>query len=563
MSILIANLGTSDLAVKVGNSYFPVGFDRQEPNMIEPKQDTSEFIEWNERNDKIHQFSQNSLNIKLSGNRILFREFTERLSNLYQEEPDAWHEQIRPGRIWGVVESALKLKDKNGLQKICFFSTDQPEQEKIGRLTDTIYLFDILKGWFYRQYPEQLGDGLNKIKIVNKSINFSAIDQDKLFDFYYQFLAPFDKNATLLISVKGGTPQMQTALRIQSMSSDFRRQIYLEPKLVVTNILKGNYSECIRISYWQYQRVQKYQMILALLEHWDFNGAVLVLQDWSRNLQSLIDRHVEDSDNKLRKSADCTKYTVLVLEIAIALFNLDIKSAQNKLKELKRFPEPDRLRFLKVFIEEKYDVSHNLYGQCKVYFETGQISNFLARLASFHEFTQIRMIQKLDQNKYFIESNDGYFLKTKLLQNNNKSLWNFFWEDYKLIYKPNECSIPPAHEDLRMGNRLIRKIYLHALVLSLDCNLSKPDHSFWSKLDFWYSKRNTLVHSSKGINKDRVNDVWKNRELKKYNDACEYNSILDIMNEILITLGEADTEHHDLYISIRDAVIIQLNDDLQ
>jgi len=33
MAILIANIGTSDLAVKIEEYFIPVGFDRSEPNI--------------------------------------------------------------------------------------------------------------------------------------------------------------------------------------------------------------------------------------------------------------------------------------------------------------------------------------------------------------------------------------------------------------------------------------------------------------------------------------------------------------------------------------------------
>ena len=64
MPTLVANIGTSDIAVKVGGYYLPLGFDRQEPNLEEPNAATSEGEVWRYRRLLLSDFL-NSISISV------------------------------------------------------------------------------------------------------------------------------------------------------------------------------------------------------------------------------------------------------------------------------------------------------------------------------------------------------------------------------------------------------------------------------------------------------------------------------------------------------------------
>lgn len=103
MTILIINLGTSDLAVKIDDHYFPIKFDRNEPNIILPPKGSNEEALWNQREDYIEEFLCNELNLDKTAS---FRDLTKKTLKEYKNNFDDWHERLHPGRIWGIIKTA-------------------------------------------------------------------------------------------------------------------------------------------------------------------------------------------------------------------------------------------------------------------------------------------------------------------------------------------------------------------------------------------------------------------------------------------------------------------------
>jgi len=167
MTILIANIGTSDLAVKIDDYYLPVRFDRSEPNLDQ--------------------------------------------SNLTEDEKIIWSNDWRQDDI---------------INKLC------PE---IG----------------IEIYPD-----------VTTKLSFRELTE--------KLLAVYEKDEAILVSIKGGTPQMQTALRLQAVASTISKQLFIDPQLSVKNILHGQPSPCQLTAYWKYMRNQNYKTVETLLERWDF-----------------------------------------------------------------------------------------------------------------------------------------------------------------------------------------------------------------------------------------------------------------------------------------------------
>ena len=126
-----------------------------------------------------------------------------------------------------------------------------------------------------------------------------------------------------MISIKGGTPQMQTALRIQAIASSLAKQLFIDPKLSIKQVLAGEASECELTSYWRYMRTQRYQSVKLLLdERWDFDGARQILKDWSKVLEFLDKRQISKEIN-LSNAKTRIKKIVQALNLGVNYLNLD------------------------------------------------------------------------------------------------------------------------------------------------------------------------------------------------------------------------------------------------
>ncbi|AMW31631.1 hypothetical protein [Arthrospira platensis] len=191
MTILIANIGTSDLALKFNEplkqiqletstsdkdlqqDYFlPVGFDRNEPNLKEAESQlsTGELLVWQKRYQLVKEQYYQIWKVNT------FRELTKCLWEKYTESPQEWHDCIRPGRLWGVVKEAVEAS----VRDIYIFLTDQLREvngeKNQGADSDTIYLFEVLNSWLEREFNNKI----NLHKVVIPQL-ISPIDQDGLF----------------------------------------------------------------------------------------------------------------------------------------------------------------------------------------------------------------------------------------------------------------------------------------------------------------------------------------------------------------------------------------------
>ena len=174
-TILVANIGTSDIAIEIEEFYIPIGFVRNERNIDYTGLTEDEKLVWEQelKDSYILEYLCPELDIKVrtaqNGKKTFsFRDLTERIFEAYQKDEETWHKRIRPGRIWGVIKSAI---EKFQTKEVYIFVTDQPHP------SDTIYLFEILEKWCKREYPN-----LTLIKqLIPKEI--PAINQDLLLNY--------------------------------------------------------------------------------------------------------------------------------------------------------------------------------------------------------------------------------------------------------------------------------------------------------------------------------------------------------------------------------------------
>ncbi|MEM9543062.1 MAG: hypothetical protein AAGA60_26665 [Cyanobacteria bacterium P01_E01_bin.42] len=528
MTILIANIGTSDLAVKLSRErdfFIPIGFDRNEPNTkaAESELDDAELQLWRDRGKLVREKLYSSWQVKT------FRDYTELLLKEYEADPRLWHDRIRPGRILGIIEEAVR----ESVRDVYVFVTDQPEfvegEKNKGYDSDTIHLFSILKYWIEQKFDDRIE--LHSV-IIPKSI--SAIDQDGLFGKYYDFFNHRDINEMTLISVKGGTPQMQAALRVQAMSSGIVNQIYLEPQLSIKKLLAGEASVCNKISYWRYQSVQKYQTVKRLLGRWDFDGANEILTAWSKTLKQLEIAEI----GEVKKSRDSIEFVKKALQMAVGFFNLDSDYAKQQVK--------NGLNDLKILSDAFPDDAHrlggdnrffpkllNLYTQCCLLWETDRMADFLTRMGSFYEETLHELIWALDGAIYFDkpEQRGNWLLQTEELLNQNKELAQIFYEceadsnHNKLIsaLRSSRClddgvwerplNHPHYRDKFTLPGRPTKRNFVYALVKQTGTAEQKVAASSlveaMRSLDYWCLKRNQLIHGAKGISKQRLIEVLK------------------------------------------------------
>ena len=556
MAILVANIGTSDISVKVGECYLPIGFDRNEPNLKLPESEELQSI-WRQRTEQVRAMAQNELGVDLSGQNegSWFRAISGKLWELYQQAPDVWHPRIRIGRILGVIESARQ--SGVSLRHIYLVVTDQPERETRGYPSDTVHTFDIIQLWLERQLPELMVGSEPKRCLTREAITFSAIDQDRLFDYYDGLFNQFDPDEVVYVSFKGGTPQMQTALKIQAIAAAVKVPIFLEPKPDVMRILQGESSECSRVAYWRYQQSQTYRSVRQLLTRWDFDGATTLLEEWSKTSKNLIDSKVKDERQKLKQHQGQVQQVLAGMEVAVDCLNLDIKAAQ---KAAKVFKQKDPVSFRAAL--DDYDLLENLYAQCKIYYQLNQIATFLARMGSFYEAAQNRLITHLHGDQYLEESERGSALLTGKFKDKRPEAWQEFLKVHQECLEAKGWEygqfIPGRiwnHSKPLGLNRYSKGSFIKALIAAFYGNRhtqDKPKLETWEQLDFWYDRRNDIVHSSEG-----VSVAWV-RALTLKEPTCPYDKILLVMEQIMQMLKLKVEDEVYLYGPIRHWAIAQL-----
>lgn len=519
MALLIANLGNSDLSLRPIDQpyYLPIGFsDRDEPNLEQPPAGSEAAEVWQNRDALICQQFCQPFGVEVGdNNRFSFRVLTHHLWEAYQADPDTWHDRIRPTRIWGVIKAA---QEQFAVKQVYVFVTDQPHDG------DTIYTYEILKQWFAREEPDLNFTG----EILPKTLK--AIDQDGLFDYYDQFfyrigheLNQTNPEAEVFISIKGGTPQMQTALRMQSMASMIRFQANLEPQMSVVRVLEGEPSPCKAGVYWQYARSQKFQAVRVLLNtRWDFDGAEQLLQDWQQFLQRLVEREL--ADQEITAGNQQLEHITLLLQMAQDWMNLDDYSAKRLLeKYIANVAVAQQKEVKQKILGNTYDKLLNLYTQCRILWELDQIANFLPRMGSFCEAAIDRVIAHLGITG---ANRSNRFKKRELVQNG--------------VDCSNNKEMSPQWE--RLKNALER-------------------------LDFWADRRNQLIHGAQGISKEQMQELYEQRS---ENDVtCAPDEILTVMETIcrnpLVGLDRqicdryvGHNARYYLYSEIRDLVLRQL-----
>jgi hypothetical protein len=484
-----------------------------------------------------------------------FRDLTEKILNDYKN----WSDRIIPGRIWGVIEEAYH---NFGVKKVYLFVTDQ--ESRIYNHQDSVYLFEIIKKWFSKQLPDLV---FCKEKLP---AGISPVKPDDLLPYYFDTLDRIvreNSQPNVFVSIKGGTPQMQTALQIQVMSSAIKKQIFLKPDLKLDKVLDGHKSECLVTCYWRSIQKQKFDTVKTLIQkRWDFDGAREIIKDWNETLE-FFQKNVDSEGNSITAESKNLNAIANHLTFAVDSLNLD-KNTTPDGKALKRWL--------------------NLYTQCRIYWQLDEGANFLTRLGSFYEETLQEIIRELDGEKYFQDDNANNKAIIQRKRNDEKyELWNelesleknlggheITWvsaKSNKVSLKvqgryqtTNEQALTELRRILKveeiyttnqykLNSRYSKRNFVQALI-----NIRYPDsQDIWTKiisslqkLDYWCDQRNNLIHSAKGMSRNTMKNQleedrknWTEEDAKdKYkanpHQACEVNNILGEMTNICLNVNK-------------------------
>ncbi|MGI2906266.1 S1 RNA-binding domain-containing protein [Tolypothrix sp. VBCCA 56010] len=707
MGILIANIGTSDLAIKVevnGKQYYLPIDPLNEPNQDKSGLTSKELSMWEKPH---HYFRESGLYAELGFSPEVqpsSRELTEKLLEFYKNNSEYWHPRIFPPRIWGVVEQAISM----GINQAYIFVTNQTIEQirPEVRDKDTVHLYEILKSWFQQKLPNftlisepideniplndadllfkvyfnffnrlrreeeqsqqqqkhpQLGDTLlGKIVDFDKlnqgifveihsgkrgfihisNISHELINPDQVRNIFklgdsicvelikregsklkfstkeleddpgemlrnpkavYERIKPkmtLDSQSNprtqleeelMLISVKGGTNQMKTALQLQGISvSAVKRLLFVNPKLAIPNVFAGLPSNCELESYWRYMRTQKYQTVRLLLERWDFDGAIQILQNWQDYLEYLINQGIIDK-KQIEKSSNISKFVITALDFARGSLNLDFQTAKNiaqtGIKTAKLHLELNQDSFPQLFqkldtIAEEYKYSQyrllNLYTQNRIYWKLNEIASFLSHISSLYEEVLRELILKWVGTSHYLFK-DKFDIDVPRLKTTNKEVWNIFADLERKGNPSFKYWEKSSTYKYRLTSRYSKRNFAEALT---QVRNNANDLQAWNslcnalkQLDYWSDKRNELIHSAKGFSKQLMQELQVSHIPKPHESkACLPDDILDVMAAIMKNnlvdlktvyrnnfLGE-DAQYY-IYSTVREWVIKQLVDD--
>ncbi|MCC3613964.1 MAG: hypothetical protein JGK30_32005 [Microcoleus sp. PH2017_40_RAT_O_B] len=578
MNILIANIGTSDLTIQISiegeNYYLPIDYLAGEANIGEKIAKLKPNLQniWKTQRSYIETILYPEFgfpkNVKQTS-----RKLTQIVWEKYQANDILWHPRIKLARIWGVIQKAISL----GATKGYIFVTNQvTHQNPEGHEKDTIYMYDILVKWLElenipfkieRKFIDSTIDA-NRLEPLLSDYEKHLIDiaiAEKL-NLLFAELEP--KNDLVMASIKGGTGTMVTALQIQAIDSNFKNLVFIDPELNLENILQGKPSECTLTLYWRHLRSQKYDTVRQLLLRWDFDGAILILDGWQKNLDLLPSGIVDETNIEASKIA--IKSAMAALTLGLSFINLDRAETKNILKSNPAISVLTEL-------EQNYEPWLNLYAQCRIYWELNQVANFLSRLTSFYEELLNYLIIALGGSKYFF----GDFYDLKLQKSLFETeLWDIFYPYASKDSKFKKYDF--ENKSYWLKDRWGKSRLVTALV-----EFHGKDSADWEyikesllMLEYWVNKRNKMIHLAKGISKTTMWEMLKldreseNKEVKNAAiQACDPDEILQIMSVICsrtfellglddkFCLGYDSTTPYYIYSDIIDWVLRHLETD--
>lgn len=692
MAILVANIGTSDLAVRASidsSEYLPIDPLPDEPNLNTLELTEEEKQKWRQ---PWREFQNRGLYRELGfehGTKVSSRLLTKRIWDQYNADPEAWHNRLRPVRILGALHAAIAL----GVDRAYIFVTNQETAQcPEGHEKDTCYLYKILEQWcqreqlpcelhaeiipntiplnrqdevlgFYYGFFSRLSQAARSSAIAHKRPQKNQIVEGKVVGFYkaegifVELLAggkgllhinelsqePFSSQKVgalqklfstgdrikvmvsrqsedgqlgfstkglecepgemlhdpkvvydrtvlsqstvptgenlVLVSTKGGTPQMSTALQLQAISlqavptSMFRYLLFLEPELSIRRVFQGEASTCQLISYWQYVRGQKYQAVQQLLERWDFDGSLQILNGWQDFLSYLSSKHVLHQE-RVQQSQSLVEQVTDGLKFAQACFNLDMRSAVSLVANKAPLANTRFGRLIETYYRRQFQNRVlNLYTQCRIFWELDQIAHFLTRMVSFYEAVLDSVIRRILGKKACLDQ-DWSLDKSTAIEELGRPVWEAFAELERLKNPRFQGWEMSGELRFQISGRFSKRNFIQVLLQHQNQAANLENWQALKQeleaLDYWAKKRNALIHSAQGISQERMHQLYANR--KPRDITCAPDEILQVMASMsknhLVGMSTVECNQfigndakHYLYSDVKNWVIEQLLND--
>jgi|GEM_PF-2382167 len=557
MAILIANLGTSDISVKIDDYFLPL-WDRSEPNISSENLTSLQQQSWNNRSSIICDRLCEELQVeKKINNRnqetFSFRKLIEKLLDCYRNDPNTWKTRLVFNRIIGILSEVKEDK----IQKIYLFCTDQSTKEDPDFYElDTIYLYSLIKE--YLSQENEYKDLELQLKLIPNIPDYQSskdarkntpLNEDLLLKYYYQEFQNIKEtlgDEKILVSIKGGTPQMQNASKIQAISCfSHDKIIFVNPLLSVKGVLEGSPSEFEFSTYWKYARTQKYEIIQKLLERWDFDGAKVILDDWEKSLVALLDINIPPEEKEaINKNKDLIIEVSKVLDLANNYLNLAKDSQLSSFPNVAQFIQQ---------IHNNYDTLLNLYSLCRIHWELNEVANFLTRLTSFCDEALLEIMLKLEfsgENGLSFYSGNAYLEREEVKHTD-------WWQEFENLEQSinSRVSVTPQYI---LRERVSKRNFITAVLKA-----NKNAFPAWenveeclNKLDYWVNLGSKLIHSAQGVSKVSMSTYLKDDLEKGEKDAlkaCDTEQILSELTKVaeaVFKLLERSPDSYQQYLFI-------------
>ncbi|MCT7973450.1 hypothetical protein [Laspinema olomoucense] len=546
MSLLLANIGTSDLAIRFTgpegqNYYLPIDF-LSEPNLSQELNTLPADLQkiWNDQKTIIDEFFYTELGFSKSVKRNS-RCLTAKLLEHYCLAPSKWHHRLAFVRILGVLQKAAAIQPP--VSKAYIFITNQTtRQNRNGHDKDTIYLVRLLQNWlrYDSRQPQPQFANFPKLVPVRISSADNPSDLEVMLRVYEQAIDNIIKTEQLspssdivLVSIKGGTPQMGTALQLQAIDSGLNNIIFVDPQLSLHSVLQGQPSQCKLTLYWRHLRSHKYRSIRRLLERWDFDGAISILEDW-QNSVSLLPVEVRSLVN-LSELETSSNLAINALKVGLCLFNFDRQGAEMILHN-----SPSELSSLS-HLTQTYQSWLNLYAHCQIYWQLNQVANFLWCLSSFWEDVVNYLVIALGGRRYFLPENTTGILERWNLVDPSQiepDIWDCLTEHDDNLKKHDFSQGKKFSLNMR---RFTKRYLAEAIVRHNQGNIQEWEkiEQALKQLNYWVEKRNDLIHRIKGASQQSMHEMLaadRKLNMKEAQKASDVDSILETMQTLCLSV---------------------------
>lgn len=464
-----------------------------------------------------------------------FRRKSEALLKIYELQKD--------NLSFPILSPYLEtFKDK--LKRIYLFVTNQEDERY--RPSDTLFLGSIIKLWVKKTYNVSV----NVVDYV-----FNPTDYELTYryftNYFLQERSVFDRAEKRLISLSGGTPQMNGALYVILSS------IYPENNEFYSveqgNLIHVNHEKTINKIYAkkgssELLRIYQYQSIVRLLERYSLTSAkslvfLLKYAHFRRNF------NFEEAKNNLAEfkktipSAQHKDYDFLDLD--------DIVTPKNLIKEL----------FWRIEICYK---NHNYLF----------LVSLLFRLEEALLFEIVNYLFKDDYKKDFRDRKETHSEFVAYLENNEEYLWNNLKETtfkgQKLLVDPNDLNrIVLFFIAFYKCKELERKgVYIHQVRYVLDIldKINKYRYDEEGRKEFYGDQlgskclgdlrnKSLIAHGFEPVSKEVIEELY-NEQLDKF-----FNNLkAKIENLLGLFLGEKSPKINNIFKTINEKLSVLIKD---